>query len=81
MKRSISIVDGWGMVERMSWSNYNESRDVVRDIGCYRNRYEVYPESVHAGKFYRTKDNRRWCNRFSGDEPRKAAFSFFFAIL
>ena len=61
MKLSISVVDGWSMVERLSWNNYNESGDLIRDINRYRKRYGVYPESVHADKIYRTRENREWC--------------------
>lgn len=61
MKLSISVVEGWSMVERMSWNNYNEGGDLVRDIERYRKRYGSYPESVHADKIYRTRENRKWC--------------------
>ena len=61
MKLSISVVEGWSMVERMAWNNYNEGGDLVRDIERYKNRYGVYPESVHADKRYRTRENRKWC--------------------
>lgn len=61
MKLSISIVEGWSMVERLSWNNYNEGGDLVRDIERYRERYGSYPASVHVDKRYRTRDNRKWC--------------------
>ena len=61
MKLSISVVDGWSTIERMSWNNYNEGCDLVRDIERYRDRYGYYPESVHADKIYRTLANRMWC--------------------
>jgi len=61
MKLSISVVDGWSIVERMSWKNYNEGCDLIKDIERYRARYGYYPESAHADKIYRTKANRLWC--------------------
>ncbi len=61
MKLSISVVEGRSMVERMSWNNYNEGGDLIRDIERYRVRYGSYPESVHADKIYRTRENRMWC--------------------
>ena len=61
MKLSISVVNGWSMPERMSWNNYNEGCDLVRDIERYHERYGYYPESVHADKIYRTQANRSWC--------------------
>lgn len=61
MKLSISVVNGWSTVERMSWNNYNEGCDLITDIKRYRDRYGYYPESVHADKIYRTHANRNWC--------------------
>ena len=61
MKLSISVVEGWSMIERLSWNNYNEGGDLVRDIERYRERYGSYPASVHADKLYRTRENRKWC--------------------
>jgi hypothetical protein len=61
MKLSISVVDGWSIVERMSWKNYNEGCDLIKAIERYRARYGYYPESAHADKIYRTKANRLWC--------------------
>jgi IS5 family transposase len=57
MKRSISVVDSWSTIERMSWNIYNEGCDLVREIERYRDRYGYYPESVHADKIYRTLAN------------------------
>ena len=61
MKLSISVVDGWSIVERMSWKNYNEGCDLIKEIVHYHDRYGYYPESAHADKIYRTKANRLWC--------------------
>ena len=61
MKLSISVVDGWSEIERMSWNNYNEGCDLIKEIERYRERYGDYPESAHADKIYRTKANRLWC--------------------
>jgi len=61
MKLSISVVNGWSTVERMSWKNYNEGCNLKQDIERYHVRYGYYPESVHADKIYRTQDNRNWC--------------------
>jgi transposase, IS5 family len=61
MKLSISVVNGWSEIERMSWNNYNEGCDLIKEIERYRERYGYYPESAHADKIYRTKANRLWC--------------------
>jgi len=63
MKLSISVVNGWSEIERMSWNNYNKGCDLVKEIERYQARYGCYPESAHADKIYRTKTkvNRLWC--------------------
>jgi len=60
-KISVSLVDGFSFVDRISWDNYNESGDLIDQIESYRKRFGFYPESVHADKIYRTRSNRRYC--------------------
>ena len=77
-KVSVSLVNGYSFIERMSWDNYNESKDMKGQIEGYRKRFGYYPESVHADKIYRTRENLRYCEghgiRLSGPKlgrPRK----------
>lgn len=77
-KVSVSLVDGYAFIERMSWNNFNESKDLVEQIEGYRKRFGYYPESVHADRIYRNRDNLRYCEehgiRLSGPKlgrPRK----------
>ncbi len=60
-KVSISLVDGISFVDTISWDNYNESGDLITQIETYRGRFGFYPESVHADKIYRNRNNRRYC--------------------
>jgi len=60
-KISASVVDGFTFVDRISWNNFNESTDLIDQIKTYKKRFDVYPESVHADKIYRTRDNLRYC--------------------
>lgn len=60
-KISVSVVDGFTYVERISWDAYNESADLASQIEAYRRRYGRYPESVHADKIYRTRANHAYC--------------------
>ncbi len=77
-KVSVSLVDGFSFVDRISWDNYNESGDLIEQIEKYHKRFGFYPESVHADKIYRNRENRRYCKkhgiRLSGQplgRPRK----------
>jgi hypothetical protein len=62
-KVSISLVDGFSYVDKISWDAYNESGDLKEQINSYKRRFGCYPESVHADKIYRTADNRRFCKK------------------
>ncbi len=60
-KLSLSVVDGFSFVDRLSWDNYNEGLDLVDQIKRYHRRFGFYPESVHVDKIYRTRFNRAFC--------------------
>lgn len=60
-KISASLIDGFAFVDRISWDNYNEAGDLKKQIESYHNRFGFYPESVHADKIYRNRDNRKFC--------------------
>lgn len=62
-KISASLIDGISFVDRISWNAYNENGDLVGQIEAYRRRFGYYPESVHADKIYRTRDNRKFCKK------------------
>jgi len=63
-KVSLSLIDGFSFVDRISWDSYNESGDLVGQIEKYRKRFGFYPESVHADQIYRNHDNRRYCKEY-----------------
>jgi len=60
-KVSVSLIDGYSFVDRISWDNYNESGDLKAQIDKYHHRFGYWPESVHADQIYRTRENRRFC--------------------
>lgn len=62
-KVSISLVDGISFVDTISWDNFNEGGDLVAQLESFRERFGCYPESVHADKIYRNRDNRRYCEK------------------
>lgn len=78
-KVSISCVQGgYVTLDRLSWDNYNESGDLIRQIEGYKTMYGKYPASVHADGIYRNRKNRAYCKergiRLSGKplgRPRK----------
>ena len=62
-KVSISLVNGFSFVDRISWDNYNESGDLIGQIKNVHVRFGFYPESVHADQIYRNRENRCYCKK------------------
>jgi hypothetical protein len=60
-KISASCFEGYVFLDRMSWDNFNESGDLKAQIEAYHRFTGYYPESVHADRIYRTRENRAWC--------------------
>lgn len=60
-KLSVSCVDGYCFLDRLSWHNFNESCDLELQVEQYRQRFGYYPESVHVDRIYRTRANRAFC--------------------
>jgi hypothetical protein len=57
-KLSASCFKGYVFLDRMSWDNFNESGDLKTQVEAYHRFTGYYPESVHADRIYRTRDNR-----------------------
>ena len=60
-KLTISVIDGYVFLERLSWENYNESVDLPVQLERFRERFGCYPESVHVDRIYRNRANMRYC--------------------
>ncbi len=60
-KISVSLVNGFGFVDRLSWDNFNECKDLIGQIESYKRRFGFFPESVHADRIYRTRENLGYC--------------------
>lgn len=60
-KIELALVNGYSFIDRLSWENFNESGLLIDQIMRYKERFGYYPESVHADKIFRSKDNRAFC--------------------
>src|SRR4028119_2245378 len=60
-KLSASYFEGYVFLDRMSWDNFNESGDLKAQVEAYHRFTGYYPESVHADRIYRNRENRAWC--------------------
>ncbi|UNO49430.1 IS5 family transposase [Alicyclobacillus acidoterrestris] len=60
-KVAISVVDGYAMMKKMNWDNFNEGTTLIESVERYVERFGCYPEAVLADKIYRTRENLRYC--------------------
>lgn len=60
-KISVSMIDGYAMIERLDWNAFNEASDLKLAAERYWQRYGCYPERILADKIYRNRDNLRFC--------------------
>ena len=60
-KLDLSIVDGPGRIEKISFEAYNESEILKDVIDRYYQREGHYPERVLADKIYRNRANLQYC--------------------
>lgn len=60
-KVAISMVEGFAIVEHLSWDAFNEMTTLIDSIERYREREGVYPERILADKIYRTRDVLLFC--------------------
>jgi len=69
-KLSVSLVNGYAHLDRVSWDAYHEGGDLIHQVDNYRDRYGVYPEVVIADQIYGSHENRAYLKskgiRFSG---------------
>ena len=60
-KLSVSVIEGKTYLDRISWDAYNEGGDLQLQVEAFKKRTGAYPESIHADKAYRNRENLRWC--------------------
>lgn len=60
-KISASCVDNYVFLDRLSWSNFNESNDFIKQVEAFKQQTGKYPLSVHVDQIYRTRKNRAFC--------------------
>ncbi len=62
-KISISVVNGYTFVDRLSFDAYNEGEagEFERVVEEYKRRFGHYPARILADKIYRNKNNRDFC--------------------
>lgn len=60
-KIALSRINGYHLLEELSWDNFNEATLLEEQIERYRDRIGCYPEAVLADKLYRNRNNLQYC--------------------
>lgn len=60
-KVEVSLIDGYTFIDYLSWENFNESQCLKGQVEEYYKRFGCLPESIHADKIYRNRENRNYC--------------------
>lgn len=62
-KISVSVVNGFSYLDRVSWDAYNENKDLIGQIKSFKERFGHYPEWVSADKIYGSRENRAFMTK------------------
>ncbi|GIX42983.1 MAG: transposase [Leptospiraceae bacterium] len=66
----VSRIEGYHIIEKISWDNINEAKFLQEQIERYKLRTGYYPEAVLADQLFKTKENVEYCKerhiRFTG---------------
>ncbi|MFD1362804.1 IS5 family transposase [Lentibacillus salinarum] len=60
-KVSVSLVNGYALMENLDWDNYNEGTTLQESAERYKSRFGHYPEAILADQIYRNRENRQYC--------------------
>ena len=60
-KISLSIVDGFTFIEKMSWDNFAEGNTLIESAENFRKRTGVYPKAIIGDMTYRNRVNINFC--------------------
>jgi len=58
-KLQASLVNGFTVIEKLSWDNFNEGQCLMDTVKSYHKRFGFYPAEVLADQIYCTRENRR----------------------
>ena len=62
-KISISMTDGYSMIEHVDWEAFNEAGDLQGICERYKDRTGHYPERILGDKIYRNRTNLQYCEK------------------
>ena len=60
-KVSMSLVNGYAIIERMQWDSFHEGVTLMESVEAYKIRFGHYPKVVLADQLYRNRENLAYC--------------------
>ncbi|QRN85681.1 transposase [Clostridia bacterium] len=63
VKLLISVVDGYVLIDYMSFDNFNEGIYLIQSVELYYKRFGHYPEAIQADTIFRNRRNRTWLKK------------------
>lgn len=64
-KLQVSLSDGFTLIDKLSWDNFNEGGCLKESVTLYKKRFGYYPKTVLADKIYCTRENRKLLKELS----------------
>lgn len=64
-KLHVSLVNGFTMIDKLSWDNFNEGIYIKDSVENYKNRFGFYPKEVLVDKIYWTRANREYLKQLN----------------
>jgi transposase, IS5 family len=58
-KLQVSLVNGFTILNKLSWDNFNEGQYLIESVRDYKERFGVWPKEVLADQIYCNRENRR----------------------
>lgn len=78
-KVSMSMVNGYAIIERMQWDSFHEGVTLIESVEAYKKRFGYYPKAVLADQLYRNRENLAYCKergiRLSGPKLGRPSLS------
>jgi IS5 family transposase len=57
----MSLVNGYALIEKVSWDNFNEGTTLITSVETYKSRFGYYPKEILADQIYRNRENMAFC--------------------
>lgn len=58
-KLTLSLINGYSILEKLSWDAYHEGRDLIEIVKGYKKAFGYYPKEVAVDKIFMGRENRK----------------------